>query len=447
MARDPAVIVIGGGMSGLAAACQLGRAGVPVTILEARDRVGGRVLTLHDSACESPLELGAEFIHGKPPQIWDVLEKAKVKISEVEGDSWCTAGGKLSKCDLFSDADSILEKMNDSQPDQSFLDFLKSFGDPTTDQQRRERQRATSYVSGFNAADPGLVGVHWLVKGMRAEEEIGGHRAFRAENGYSDLLTNFISQLKQLEIPIQSGSVVKSVSWKNSSAELVVRDRNGSSAVEAPRVLVTLPVSLLRGSPGQSGVIKFSPSLPQEMTDALSKLEMGKVIRVVLRFRERFWDAIKPRGAKSAGLSDMGFLFSQDDWFPTWWTTMPRKEPIIMGWAPFRCAEKLSGKSHSFVIERSLQTLGGLVGVGFEEMQRMLEEGYFHDWQTDPFSRGAYSYGKVGANQAQQTLIRPVENTLFFAGEATDISGHNGTVHGAIASGCRAATQILQSLA
>jgi len=305
MARDPAVIVIGGGMSGLAAACQLGRAGVPVSILEARDRIGGRVLTLHDPACQSPLELGAEFIHGKPPQIWDVLENAKVKISEVEGDSWCTAGGKLSKCDLFSDADSILEKMNDSQPDQSFLDFLKSFGDPTTDKQRRERQRATSYVSGFNAADPGLVGVHWLVKGMRAEEEIGGHRAFRAANGYSDLLTNFISQLKQLEIPTQSGSVVESVSWKNSGAELVVRDRSGSSAVEAPRVLVTLPVSLLRGSPGQSGVIKFSPSLPQEMTDALSKLEMGKVIRVVLRFRERFWDAIKPRGAKSAGLSDM----------------------------------------------------------------------------------------------------------------------------------------------
>ncbi len=446
MARDPAVIVIGGGMSGLAAACQLGRAGVPVTILEARDRIGGRVLTLHDSACKSPLELGAEFIHGKPPQIWDVLENAKVEISEVEGDSWCASGGKLSKCDLFSDADSILEKMNDSQADESFLDFLKRSGDPKTDKQRRERQRATSYVSGFNAADPGLVGVQWLAKGMRAEEEIGGHRAFRSQNGYSDLLTNFISQLKQLEIPAQSGTVVEDVAWKNGGAAVTVRDRNGSSTLEAPHVLVTVPVSLLQASPGQRGVIRFNPPLPPEMLDALAKLEMGKVIRVVLRFRERFWDGIKPRGAKSAGLSEMGFLFSQDDWFPTWWTTMPRKEPVIMGWAPFHCAEKLSGKSHSFVIERSLQTLGGLVGVSFAEMEGLLEEGYFHDWQTDPFSRGAYSYGKVGANEAQETLIRPIENTLFFAGEATDISGHNGTVHGAMASGGRAATQILQSL-
>ncbi len=446
MARDPAVIVVGGGMSGLAAACELGRAGVSVTIFEARDRVGGRVFTLHDPACKSPIELGAEFIHGKPRQIWDALQKAKVKIIEVEGDSWCAAEGKLSKCDLFSDADAILEKMDDSNPDQSFLDFLNKLGDAKTEKQLRAEQRATSYVSGFNAADPGLVGVHWLVKGMRAEEEIGGHQSFRAENGYSDLLTNFLGQLNQLTIPTHLGCVVESIAWKSGGAELTVRDRNGLSTYQAARVLVTLPVSLLQASRGQASAIRFTPSLPQEMTDALDKLEMGKVIRVVLRFRERFWDAIKPRRGNSASLSDMGFLFSQNDWFPTWWTTMPRKEPIITGWAPFRCAEKLSGKSHSFVIEQSLRALGEVLGTSFEEMQALLEEGYFHDWQADPFSRGAYSYGKVGANEAQQALIRPIENTLFFAGEATDISGHNGTVHGAIASGCRAATQILQAL-
>jgi monoamine oxidase len=73
-----------------------------------------------------------------------------------------------------------------------------------------------------------------------------------------------------------------------------------------------------------------------------------------------------------------------------------------------------------------------------------LEAAYFHDWQSDPFSRGAYSYGKVGSDGAQQALGAPVANVLFFAGEATDISGHNGTVHGAIASGYRAAEEILQ---
>jgi monoamine oxidase len=125
---------------------------------------------------------------------------------------------------------------------------------------------------------------------------------------------------------------------------------------------------------------------------------------------------------------------------------MPEKRPIITGWAPFRCAERLSGQSQSFVIERSLLSLGGMLGVGLAELQDMLEGAYFHDWQTDPFSLGAYSYGKVGANRAQKVLAAPVDNTLFFAGEATDTTGHNGTVHGAIASGQRAARQILRGL-
>jgi monoamine oxidase len=84
-----------------------------------------------------------------------------------------------------------------------------------------------------------------------------------------------------------------------------------------------------------------------------------------------------------------------------------------------------------------------LLKVSSDDRARLLEAEYFHNWQSDPFSRGAYSYGKVGADGAQEALASPVENTLFFAGEATDIWGHNGTVHGAIASGVRAAREIL----
>jgi monoamine oxidase len=91
----------------------------------------------------------------------------------------------------------------------------------------------------------------------------------------------------------------------------------------------------------------------------------------------------------------------------------------------------------------ALRTLATLLHIGSEQLAQLLDAAYFHDWQTDPFSRGAYSYGAVGSDDAQQTLATPVENTLFFAGEATDATGHNGTVHGAIASGRRAAREIL----
>ena len=94
MARDPDVIIIGAGMAGLAAARELGRAGLAVCILEARDRVGGRVFTVHDAACAVPIELGAEFIHGRAREIWDPLDKAKIKITEVDGDSWCVSDGR-----------------------------------------------------------------------------------------------------------------------------------------------------------------------------------------------------------------------------------------------------------------------------------------------------------------------------------------------------------------
>jgi monoamine oxidase len=223
-----------------------------------------------------------------------------------------------------------------------------------------------------------------------------------------------------------------------------VRDQKNESTLEAPRVLITLPLSLLKAPVGQPGVVQFTPELPSQKKDALDKLEMGKVIRVTLHFRERFWDSIKPAGARGS-LSNMSFLFGQDDWFPTWWTAGPAKSPIITGWAPFRCAERLAGQSHSFVVEHSLQTLSTLLRVGQSELQNILQDAHFHDWQTDPFSLGAYSYGKVGANEAQQVLTEPIYDTLYFAGEATDTTGNNGTVHGAIASGYRAAKQILDT--
>jgi monoamine oxidase len=142
----------------------------------------------------------------------------------------------------------------------------------------------------------------------------------------------------------------------------------------------------------------------------------------------------------------MSYLFTQDDWFPTWWTKMPDTLPILTGWAPVRSAERLSGKSQSSVVEQALRSLASALKIRPGRLASLVEDAYFHDWQNDPFSRGAYSYGTVGSDGAQRDLASPLEHTLFFAGEATDITGQNGTVHGAIASGHRAALQILRGL-
>ena len=444
MSSDPPVIIIGAGVAGLAAACQLGRAGLAVHIVEARDRIGGRVFTHVDSGCNCPIELGAEFIHGKSPEIWELLRTAKAEIAEVQGDAWCVEDDHLAPCGFWDDIDEILTKMDDSKPDESFAEFLeRCCRTSKTQAKQRAKQRALGYVSGFNAADPELVGVHWLLKEMQAEEKSEGERSFRSRNGYKDLLDVFQQQLKTYNITVQLEAIVQQLRWNPGKVRLTIRDKKNESALEAARVLITLPLSLLKAQPGVPGAIRFTPELPRRKREALARLEMGKVIRVTLRFRERFWDSIKPSGAKKS-LSGLSFLFSQDDWFPAWWTANPAKWPIITGWAPFRCAERLSGKSRSFVIDKSLQTLSRLLRVSQAELEKLLQEAHFHDWQMDPLSCGAYSYGKVGSDGAYEALADPVENTLYFAGEATDTTGNNGTVHGAIASGYRAAQQILK---
>jgi monoamine oxidase len=449
MSQDNPVVIVGAGIAGLAAAVRLSEAGIPVIVLEARKRIGGRIFTQRDPASDAPIELGAEFIHGRPPEILNLLPASE--IEEVEGENWCVTAQSLSPCNFFSQVDAILEAMNDSIPDESFLTFLKRKFPNRSDEAGLDeaKRHAIGYVSGFNAADPGLVGVHWLVEEMRAEEKIEGHRAFRSRNGYADLLDVFHKKIARHNVAIQVGTVVESIVWKPGGVQVKAYSDSGSSTFTAPQVLVTLPLSLLKTSQ-EIGSVEFIPPLPQKKIDSLDKLEMGKVIRIVLRFRQRFWDAIsgpqigKP-GDGGKTLSEMSFLFSDDESFPTWWTSMPKKHPLITGWAAFRFAEKSSGQVQATVVQQALRTLSGLLGTSMQDLESWLDNAYLHDWQSDPFSRGAYSYGKVGSDGAQQALAAPVENTLFFAGEATDTSGNNGTVHGAIASGYRAAEEIIEA--
>ena len=445
MADKLPVIIVGAGVAGLSAAIKLGEAGLPVTILEARERIGGRVYTRRIPACDAPVEFGAEFIHGKPPEILRPLQESGKPILEVDGDNWCVSGKGLTSCDFFSDVDAILQKMDDSHPDESFLSFLdRCFPNRENDPRKAEiKQRAISYISGFNAADPALVGVHWLVQEMRAEEKIEGDRAFRSKNGYEDLLEIFREKSRKLGIKILTNVVVETIRWQPSSAEIQARSNEGTATFSASAALVTIPLGVLRAPAGVPGAILFDPALPSEKTLALDQLEMGEVIRIVLHFRERFWESIRPSAGRT--LANMSFLFSQDPWFPTWWTTMPEKYPIITGWAPFLSGRRLTGQDQSVVTQRALETLSRLLSVNVDTVRNSFLGSYFHDWQSDPFSRGAYSYAKVGSDGAMDWLGAPVDNTLFFAGEATDTTGNNGTVHGAIASGHRAADEILKT--
>ena len=434
-------MVVGAGAAGLTAAIDLAQAGFRVTVLEARDRIGGRMFTQFDPGSKVPVELGAEFVHGCPPEIWDLIRSHQLKTTEVGGDQWCFRRAQWKACDFFSEVDEIFGLMNDRGPDLSFADFLRQCC-PRASQEAR--QWALGYVQGFHAANPELVSVHSLVRSNRAEEQINGERAFHIAGGYATVLEIFERQMRDLGIAVHLNTAVRSITWSRGKGLLHVHDDAGARTFSAARAVVTLPLGVLQAKPGDAGAVRFSPALPREKQAALQKLEMGHVIRITLCFRHRFWADIRPRnGQGSKTLAGLSFLFSRDEWFPTWWTRMPDESPVITAWAPFPSAERLSGQSQAFVLDKSLEALARLLKMDEPEIAAQLTAAYMHDWQSDPRSRGAYSYVKVGGDNAERDLGLPVEDTLFFAGEATDLIGNNGTVNGAIASGKRVTEEVM----
>ena len=446
MPKDTSVVIIGAGAAGLAAASKLVRTGVRVIVLEARSRLGGRIFTVIDDISQFPIELGAEFMHGFAPEIWQPFQKASIPIHEISGDSWCMENARLTPCDFFEKVEEILKKMDRRSPDESFQQFLnRQF--PNLDRNpelERAKQHALRYVVGFNAADPNLVGVHWLVNEQEAEERINGDRAFRPATGYEFLVNQFSREIEAAQGEICLSSDVEEVRWKKGRAEVRFREQDEETQIDSAKVLITVPVSVLCARE-KGGAIRFTPALPFEKTGAFQKMEIGKALRIVFRFRTRFWETIVPSNSRKT-MANLSFLFTDNHDFPTWWTSAPDDRPVITGWAPFLAAERLSGLNGDSLAEIGIRTLSKVLLVSPSLIEQQFLKLYFHDWLSDPFSLGAYAFGKVGCDGAAREMSVPIQNTLYFAGEATDTNGNTGTVHGAIASGNRAASQILQSL-
>jgi monoamine oxidase len=194
------------------------------------------------------------------------------------------------------------------------------------------------------------------------------------------------------------------------------------------------------------GAVRFVPPLPEEKQNAIQKIPMGHVFRIVLVFRDRFWEGLDIPGTNAHEDSgQLGFIHRPDAVVPTWWTLLPLHAPVLVGWAGGTGAERLAGKSEAEFVSEALGSLKRIFGASETSLQKILLRSYIHDWNIDPFSRGSYAYLPVDGLAAQQALARPIQRTLFFAGEATSV-GHIGTVHGAIESGQRAAKEILSDL-
>ncbi len=439
------VIVVGAGAAGLSAARELCAAGLRVVVLEARGRVGGRVHTVSDASSPVAVELGAEFIHGKARELWEVVERAGLAACDVSERHWYERGGVLVKSgEFWQKLEKVFGRMKQETRDRPFAEFLKECCDDET-----AREAATLYVEGFHAARAERAGTRGLALAEEASDSVEGDSSFRVLGGYSRVVEWLNVEVGAGGGRVQLGAAAREVRWSRGRVEVSARHAPGGEETiyKGERAVITLPLGVLRATPGKEGAVRFSPEL-REKLDAARRLEVGHAVRLTLRFRTRFWESLRlrTRGGGDESLSELGFLHTFDATVPTWWTQLPLRAPLLVGWAGGPRAEAFAGKDAEFLTAHAVESLSGALGVSRARVEAELEAVYTHDWQADPFARGAYAYLPVGGLEAQDELARPVAGTLFFAGEATNSDGHIGTVHGAIATGRRAAAQVVESM-
>ncbi|SDG04209.1 flavin monoamine oxidase family protein [Terriglobus roseus] len=438
------VIVIGGGVAGLMAAMKLrASSDLQVTLLEAQDRIGGRIRTVQQDG--NYIELGAEFIHGNPPELLALLEDLNLETYELSGQdfNYDCSDDSLHPQDegTHSDKDSpfnVLEQMtawSDAHPmeDLAFDAWCERENiDPDV------HSGARGYVEGFNAADASRISVRSLAIQQEAEDSIEGEALHHVKGGYHRLPKEIAARFTRLGGTLRLQSQVKSITWSRGSVDVQL---HSDESLHADAAIITLPLGVL-----QSSSVAFSPA-PADILQQANRMAMGPVVRMCLVFRNRWWAQLDHLQKKA--LQKLSFILPEEQRsdlnFRVFWAGYPSLDPVLTAWAGGTSTEAFAAMTDEQIAEAACHDLSRIFGVPKQQILDELVTQHRHDWSSDPLFGGAYSWVPAGAVDASEKMTHPVEDTLFFAGEHTDTTGHWGTVHGALRSGIRAAQQLLDS--
>src|SRR2546421_3256252 len=246
------VLIVGAGAAGLAAARDLSRAGREVIVLEARGRIGGRVFTHKDADSPVPIELGAEFVHGKAPELWQIATAANLQLYEVSERHWYFENGKVSKAgEFWRKIESLMDEMKSSTRDQSLKEFLESL--PDDEETRRAKSMLVRYVEGFHAGNIERIGIHGLIKASEAADAIDGNKGFRIVDGYDSLMQAMRSEAESYGVKFYLNTIVKEVHWPGKEIGLLCDTRANKEEVSssarqfsASHLIVTVPLGVLK---------------------------------------------------------------------------------------------------------------------------------------------------------------------------------------------------------
>jgi monoamine oxidase len=417
------IIIIGAGAAGLSAAETLSKKGYSINIIEARERIGGRIHTVTDQGFSVPVEAGAEFIHGELPLTMKLMKSTNVSWQEGQGRPWHVKEGKVDEGGMFDDAwDELLAKMEKIPHDMSMADFLeKNFPAPKykslTDSVKR-------FVQGYDAADVHKVGTKALYEEWSGEDIKG----YRPIGGYTQLMNFLLNECQQHGTQIKLSSPVKKIQWREGHVEV----QTEKEILTGKKVIITVPVNVLKANH-----VQFDPPLADHMT-AISKLEIGGVIKFLFEFKDEFWE----RKSESAfrKMPGLNFLFS-DAFIPTWWTQKPSTTPLLTGWLAGPVINSIQ-QDDAALLTKALETLAYLFNCKADDLQKEIRTAKVVNWATDPFALGAYAYKALNTSEQLKIISAPVASTIYFAGEALYDGPEMGTVEAALASGKSVAEKI-----
>lgn len=407
---DGKVLIIGAGAAGLYAAYILKSKGIDFEIIEAAATYGGRMGRL-DGFSDYPIDLGAQWLHGRNSILGDLVKKTDVKITLDDSDEYFWINGQMTQ-ELPKNIIELFEREN-NVPDVSFADFAQqeNFGD--------EYNYIVEAIAGDSGASASKISAYWKVQ--EEQKWVSGDQDFKFESTFFDLIdTHIASSVKD---KISLNTVVSSIDY--SSDTIVVTDSNNNTYT-ADKVIVTVPITVLK-----SNDIEFIPTLPTEKTEAFAKIGMEAGMKVFLKFSTKFYNDNIIGGSTCAAYADdlVGKTGSDN---------------VLLAFVMGEQAEALTLLGSDAAITNAL----------LQELDTMFEgqasatfiDSHVQNWTTNPFVRGAYSYSTVGIGNAREIAAQSVNDKLFFAGEAMNINGHHQTVHGAVETGYREVINILKSV-
>ncbi|WP_204137679.1 FAD-dependent oxidoreductase [Halomicronema sp. CCY15110] len=419
------IVVVGAGLAGLAAAQELQTHGYDVVVVEARERIGGRVWTSLQWA-DAPLDFGATWIHGTQGNpitaLADQINAPRITTSYDRAITYNTSGQPLSPAaasrmaELRAQVLRAIAIAQDAEVDRSIravIEPLLQQFESVSEAQRFINFILNSEIEQEYSGSIDRLSAHWY----DSDQNFEGDEALFVQ-GF-----RVIPELLAQGLSIELGQVVQAIQWDQSPVRVLTQQ----TEFLADHVVVTLPLGVL-----QAGTVQFTPDLPPAQQTAIAQLGMGVLNKCYLRFPESFWPT---------EVDWLGYVAANSGaWVD--WVSFARvaNQPILLGFNAANRGRDVEAWSDQHMVADAMQTLKTIYGANIPAPT----DYQLTRWATDPFSLGSYSYNAVGsAPQMRQQLAAPLGETVFFAGEATN-EDYFGTTHGAYLSGLRAAREIIE---